>query len=334
MNYILLALTPPAIVAIIVAAIVLLILIFIFANARIVPQASEFIIERLGKYKTTWKAGFHVLVPFFEKISNKVTIKEQVIDSKPQPVITKDNVTVNIDSIVYFKVFDSVKFTYGAVDPVNALENLTTTTLRNIIGTMSLDETLTSRDNINAKMATLLDEATNKWGIDVLRVELSQIMLPQDVRESMEKQMKAERDKREAILLAEAHQESVVKRAEGDKQAKILAAEGERDAQIAKAEGEARSLFLKQQAEADALKILKEAVSEETLLELKRYEAMVAVSNGQAAKIIVPTDMMSIVKKGVVLNETVGIGNLTQAAEAAPTVIQPDPCCDKRNENL
>ena len=206
--------------------IAVLVVLFILANMKIVPQAHEYVIEFLGKYKTTWSAGFHVLIPFFERIAKKITLKEQVLDSPPQPVITKDNVTMQIDTVVYFKVFDSKLYTYGAVNPISALENLAATTLRNIVGELELDGTLTSRDTINGKMTEILDEATDQWGIKVSRVELKNIIPPKEIQMAMEKQMKAERDRRETLLQAEGHKDAAITRAEGDKQAMILAAEG------------------------------------------------------------------------------------------------------------
>ncbi|MBQ8474569.1 MAG: SPFH/Band 7/PHB domain protein, partial [Clostridia bacterium] len=235
------------IIYLLLAAIVVL----IFANIKIVPQAQEYVVEFLGKYKTTWGAGIHILIPFFDRVSKKITLKEQVMDSPPQPVITKDNVTMQIDTVVFFKVYDAKLFTYGAVNPLSALENLTATTLRNIVGELELDGTLTSRDMINGKMTEILDEATDQWGIKVNRVELKNIIPPAEIQSAMEKQMKAERDRRETLLQAEGHKAAAITRAEGDKQAMILAAEGERDARIARAEGEAKAIYLSKKAEAD-----------------------------------------------------------------------------------
>ena len=226
---------------------------------RIVPQASEHVIERLGKYCKTWDAGLHFLIPVIDRVAKRVTLKEQVLDSPPQPVITKDNVTMQIDTVVYFKVFDAMLFTYGAVNPISALSNLTATTLRNIVGELELDDTLTSRDTINGKMTEILDSATDQWGIKVNRVELKNIIPPAEIQNAMEKQMKAERDRRETLLEAEGHKAAVITRAEGDKQAMILAAEGERDARIARAEGEAKAILLAKKAEADGIAALKAA---------------------------------------------------------------------------
>ncbi len=311
----------------IIIAVVLLVL--IFANAKIVPQAHEYVIELLGKYKTTWSAGFHVKLPLIERIARRVTLKEQVLDSPPQPVITKDNVTMQIDTVIYYAVYDSKLFAYGAVNPISALSNLAATTLRNIVGELELDGTLTSRDTINAKMTSILDEATDKWGIKVNRVELKNIIPPAEIQNAMEKQMKAERDRRETLLQAEGHKAAAITRAEGDKQAMILAAEGERDARIARAEGEARAIFLSKKAEADGLRELKNAAADEAVLALKKYEALVAMADGKAAKLIIPSDAVELVKRSVVFSETAGIGATTDPApDAPPPPPAPDPCCD------
>lgn len=298
-------------------------------NLRIVPQATEYVIERLGKYYTTWSAGLRLKIPIIDRVSKRVTLKEQFLDSPPQPVITKDNVTMQIDTVVFFKVFDSKLFTYGAVNPISALENLTATTLRNIVGELELDNTLTSRDTINGKMTEILDEATDKWGIKVNRVELKNIIPPTEIQNAMEKQMKAERDRRETLLQAEGHKAAAITRAEGDKQAMILAAEGERDARIARAEGEAKAIFLAKKAEADGLAALKSAGADEAVLELKKYEALVQLADGKAAKIIIPTDAVEAVKKSVVFSETAGIGAVTSEAPETIPAKKTDACCDK-----
>lgn len=303
------------------------ILFILLCSLRIVPQATEYVIERLGKYKKTWGAGLHLLIPVIDVVAKKVTLKEQVMDSPPQPVITKDNVTMRIDTVVYFKVFDANMFTYGAVNPLSALENLTATTLRNIVGELELDDTLTSRDTINGKMTEILDEATDQWGIKVNRVELKNIIPPAEIQNAMEKQMKAERDRRETLLEAEGHKAAVITRAEGDKQAMILAAEGERDARIARAEGEAKAIFLAKKAEADGLAALKEAGADDAVLELKKYEALVQVANGKAAKIIIPTDAVEAVKKSVTFAETAGLGDTTKEAPEDKKSKKEDPCC-------
>lgn len=308
---------------------VVIAIIIIIPNIKIVPQAHEFVIEFLGKYKTTWSAGIHIKVPFIERISKKVTLQEQVLDSPPQPVITKDNVTMQIDTVIYYAIYDAKLYAYGAVNPISALSNLAATTLRNIVGELELDGTLTSRDTINGKMTSILDEATDKWGIKVSRVELKNIIPPTEIQNAMEKQMKAERDRRETMLQAEGHKAAAITRAEGDKQAMILAAEGERDAKIARAEGEARSIYLSKKAEADGLAALKEAGVDAAVLELKKYEALVAMSNGKAAKIIVPTDAVEMTKSNVVFSETTGLGDKTDPDTTRKMVEKKaDPCCE------
>ncbi len=306
-----------------------LLIYLVVANVRIVPQAHEYVIEFLGKYKKTWGAGLHIKIPFFERIAKKITLKEQVIDSPPQPVITKDNVTMQIDTVVFFKIFDAKLYSYGVVNPINALENLTATTLRNIVGELELDSTLTSRDTINGKMTAILDDATDQWGIKVTRVELKNIIPPQEIQQAMEKQMKAERDRRETLLQAEGHKAAAITRAEGDKQAMVLAAEGERDARIARAEGEAKALLLAKEAEADGIRAIIEANPNAAVIELKRYEALVNMANGRAAKIIVPTDAVEAVKKDVLFSEASGLGDSTKQSDPAPvSKKKADPCCD------
>ncbi len=312
-------------------AVVIAVLVIIFCNVRVVPQATEFVIELLGKYKTTWGAGLHVKVPFIETIVKKITLKEQVIDSPPQPVITKDNVTMQIDTVVFFNIFDANLFTYGAVNPITALENLTATTLRNIVGGMTLDDTLTSRDGINAEMTNVLDAATDKWGIKVNRVELKNIIPPKEIQNAMEKQMKAERDRRETLLQAEGHKAAAITRAEGDKQAIILAAEGERDARIARAEGEAKAIFLAKKAEADGLAALKEAAADASVLELKKYEALVKMCDGKAAKIIIPTDVVKTAEQSVLFSELTGLGDSTKSLPEEIMSKKPDPCCNEED---
>ncbi len=309
--------------------ILIVLAIILIPNVKIVPQAHEFVIENLGKYKCTWGAGIHVKIPIIERVAKRVTLKEQVLDSPPQPVITKDNVTMQIDTVIYYAVYDAKLFAYGAVNPIPALANLAATTLRNIVGELELDGTLTSRDTINAKMTSILDEATDKWGIKVNRVELKNIIPPKEIQNAMEKQMKAERERRETMLQAEGHKAASITRAEGDKQAMILAAEGERDARIARAEGEAKAIFLRKKAEADGLAALKEAGADAAVLELKKYEALVAMSDGKAAKIIVPTDAVEMTKSNVVFSETTGIGDTTAPGKDLPSPEMSDPCCDK-----
>ena len=315
---------------IIIGVVIVIVLVLIFTNIRIVPQAHEYIIELLGKYHRTWSAGLHVKIPFLSRVAKIVTLKEQVLDSPPQPVITKDNVTMQIDTVVYFRIFDSKLYTYGVVDPISALANLTATTLRNLVGELELDGTLTSRDTINGKMTTILDEATDQWGIKVSRVELKNIIPPTEIQNAMEKQMKAERDRRETLLQAEGHKAAAITRAEGDKQAMILEAEGERDARIARAEGEARAIYLAKKAEADGLRALKEAGVDEAVLELKKYEALVQMSNGKASKLIVPTDAVNAVKANVMFAETTGLGDVTPAAPEEVKEPEEDPCCNPK----
>ena len=303
-------------------------LVIIIANLKIVPQATEYVIERLGKYHATWSAGLHLKIPFIDRIAKKVTLKEQVLDSPPQPVITKDNVTMQIDTVVYYRIYDSNLYAYGAVNPISALSNLAATTLRNLVGELELDGTLTSRDTINGKMTEILDEATDQWGIKVGRVELKNIIPPAEIQNAMEKQMKAERDRRETLLQADGHKAAVIMRAEGDKQAMILAAEGERDARIARAEGEAKAIYLAKKAEADGLIALKEAGADAAVLELKRYEALVKLSNGKASKIIVPTDVVNAAKSNVMFSEVTGIGDTTPEGTTPAAPKKTDPCCD------
>ncbi len=312
-----------------IGAVLVAILVIILANIKIVPQAHEFVIELLGKYKTTWSAGIHVKIPLIERIAKRVTLKEQVLDSPPQPVITKDNVTMQIDTVIYYAVYDAKLYAYGAVNPISALSNLAATTLRNIVGELELDGTLTSRDTINAKMTEILDEATDKWGIKVNRVELKNIIPPAEIQNAMEKQMKAERDRRETLLQAEGHKAAAITRAEGDKQAMILAAEGERDARIARAEGEAKAIYLSKKAEADGLRELKNAQVDSAVLEMKKYEALVAMSNGKASKIIIPSDAVDMTKANVLFSETSGLGDTTQpASDAKAPAKKADPCCE------
>lgn len=309
----------------------LLFLLFI-SCIRIVPQAHEYVVEFFGKYRRTLSAGFHLLVPFCERVSEKITLMEQILDAPPQPVITKDNVTMQIDSVVYYRVFDSKLYAYGAVNPVSALENLTATTLRNIVGELDLDGTLTSRDVINAKMTAIIDRATDEWGIRVTRVELKNIIPPKEIRDAMEKQMKAERDRRETLLQAEGHKQAAITRAQGDKEAAILRAEGERDARIARAQGEAQEIFLKKKAEADGLRALVEAGLTPEVIELKRFETLVKVADGQASKIIIPTDVVNSVKNNTLFTEVTGLGKDTPAGSHPDPVPVKDDCCDDNAE--
>lgn len=281
---------------------------------KIVPQARAYVVEFLGAYKTTWQTGLYFKIPFFERVAKNVTLKEQVIDFPPQPVITKDNVTMQIDTVIFFQVTDPKLFTYGVENPIIAIENLTSTTLRNIIGDMELDETLTSRETINSKMVMTLDEATDPWGIKVNRVELKNIMPPAAIQESMEKQMKAERERRESILIAEGEKKSTVLVAEGkkesaileaeaEKQAAILKAEAEREKMIKEAEGEAEAILKVQRANAEGIRMLKEAGADESVLTLKSLEALANMANGNATKIIVPSNIQSIAGLATSLKE-------------------------------
>ena len=291
---------------IILLVVVALILVGLFAYLiRIVPQAKAYVVERLGAYHTTWNTGIHILVPFVDRVSNKVTLKEVVKDFAPQPVITKDNVTMQIDTVVFFQITDPKLYTYGVEHPISAIENLSATTLRNIIGEMELDATLTSRDTINAKIRVILDEATDPWGIKVNRVELKNIIPPREIQDAMEKQMKAERERREAILraegekkstilVAEGHKESAILDAEAEKQAAILRAEAQKEAMIREAEGQAEAIMKVQQANADGIRFLKEAGADEAVLTMKSLEAFEKAADGKATKIIIPSEIQGI----------------------------------------
>ena len=315
---------------ILIVVLAVLVIWLVVANIRIVPQAEAYVIERLGKYKATWNAGLHLKVPFIERVARRVTLKEQVLDFPPQPVITKDNVTMQVDSLVFMTVMEPMLYTYGINNPIVGVQNLAATTLRNIIGEMELDETLTGRDQINSKMQMVLDEATDAWGIKVTRVEIKNIQPPAEIEEVMSKQMRAERERRQTVLEAQAHQEAVVARAEGDKQAKILAAEAERDAQIALAEGRARSIELVYQAEADGLKKLRDANISETVLKLKGIEALKDVADGRATKIFMPSDLSGVVSSLGMIGESLGVGDATPVDHSprAPKALTPDDCCD------
>ena len=285
--------------------IVLIIFVVIAAlGIKIIPQSRAYVVERLGAYHRTMQTGLHYVIPFIERVANNVSLKEIVKDFAPQPVITKDNVTMQIDTVVYFQITDSKLYTYGIENPVNAIENLTATTLRNIIGELELDETLTSRDVINTKMRAILDEATDPWGIKVNRVEVKNILPPKDIQESMEKQMRAERERREAILKAEGEKKAAILIAEGEKESTILRADAEKEAKIREAQGEAEAIIKIQEATAQGLKLLKDAQIDEAVLKLKSYEAMVNVANGNATKIIVPSELQNLTTIGTTLAET------------------------------
>ena len=284
--------------------ILIVILLVIVLGVRIVPQSTAKVIERLGSYHTTMQTGVHYVIPFIDRVANDVTLKEIVKDFAPQPVITKDNVTMQIDTVVYFQITDPKLYTYGVENPVNAIENLTATTLRNIIGELELDQTLTSRDIINSKMRAILDEATDPWGIKVNRVEVKNIIPPRDIQEAMEKQMRAERERREKILQAEGEKKAAILIAEGEKESAILRADAKRETHIREAEGEAQAILKVSAAKADALKLLKSADADEAVLKLKSFDAMVEVANGNSTKIIVPSDLQNLVTAGTVLKET------------------------------
>lgn len=283
----------------------LIVLIIIAKNIVIVPQAHAYIIERLGTYQGTWNTGLHVKIPLFERIVRKVTLKEQVVDFEPQPVITKDNVTMQIDTVVYFQITDPKLYTYGIENPMAAIENLTATTLRNIIGDLELDQTLTSRDIINTKMRAILDEATDPWGIKVGRVELKNIIPPTAIRESMEKQMKAERDRREAILTAEGEKQSKILVAEGEKESMVLRAEATRLSKIKEAEGEAEALLTVQKALADSIQMLNAAAPTDPIIRLKALEAFSKAAEGKATKIIIPSEIQGLAGLAAGLKEVI-----------------------------
>ncbi len=286
---------------IIVIAIILIGL--VMPNIRIVKQATAYVIERLGGYHKTWDVGIHVKLPFVDRISKKVSLKEHIMDFEPQPVITKDNVTIKIDSVVYYQITDPKLFTYGIAQPVLAIENLTATTLRNIIGQLELDETLTSRDFINTQMRQILDEATDPWGIKVNRVEVKNIMPPHDIQEAMEKQMRAERERRESILKAEGEKRSAILVAEGNKESAILNAEADKEAQIRRAEGEAEAILKVQEAVARGVEMIKASAPDNGVIALKSLEALEKVADGQSTKLIIPSEIQSLAGLATSLKE-------------------------------
>lgn len=300
----------------VVFSILIIVLAIVAANIKVVPQSKAYVIERLGAYSTTWQTGFHVKVPFFERVAKIVSLKEQVVDFDPQPVITKDNVTMQIDTVVFFQITDPKLYTYGVERPISAIENLTATTLRNIIGELELDATLTSRDTINAKIRVILDEATDPWGIKVNRVELKNIIPPREIQDAMEKQMKAERHRREAILtaegekaskilVAEGHKESQILDAEAQKQAAILRAEAVKESKIREAEGEAEAILAVQRANAKAIELINQANPNQAVLTLKSLEAFAKAADGQATKIIIPSEIQGIAGLATSLKELV-----------------------------
>lgn len=297
-------------------ALIVIIAVTIILNIKIVPQSKAFVIERFGAYKTTWQTGLHVKIPLIERTAKIVSLKEQVVDFAPQPVITKDNVTMQIDTVVFYQITDPKLYAYGVEHPLPAIENLTATTLRNIIGELELDHTLTSRDTINAKIRGILDEATDPWGIKVNRVELKNILPPREIQDAMEKQMKAERERREAILraegekaskvlIAEAQKESQILSAEGEKQSAILRAEAVKEAKIREAEGEAQAILAVQKAQADAIRLINEAQPGKEVLTIKSLEAFAKAADGQATKIIIPSDIQSIAGLSASIKEIV-----------------------------
>ena len=277
----------------VLAILLVAILILLVRCIVIVPQSNAFVVERLGVYKTTWEAGLHLRTPFIERVARRVSLKEEAADFQPQPVITRDNVTMMIDTVVFFQVFDAKLYAYGVSRPIQAIENLSATTLRDIIGSMTLDETLTSRDTINSRITASLDESTDRWGIKVNRVELKNIEPPLEIRQAMEKQMKADREKRASILLAEGEKQAAITRAEGEKESAILRAEAVKQQRIREAEGEAQALLTVQKAQADAIRMINEAAPSQSMLALRSMEAMEKVADGQATKLIVPSDMQN-----------------------------------------
>lgn len=288
-----------------VVIVLALLIVLIVANIKIVPQSRAYVVERLGAYQATWQTGMHVKIPLLERVAKIVSLKEQVVDFAPQPVITKDNVTMQIDTVVFFQITDPKLYAYGVESPISAIENLTATTLRNIIGELELDHTLTSRDTINSKIRVILDEATDPWGIKVNRVELKNILPPPEIQDAMEKQMKAERQRREAILRAEGERESKILVAQGQKESQILAAEGEKqaailhaeavkEAKIREAEGEAQAIIAVQKAQAEGIKLLNEAKPEDKVIALRSLESFEKAADGQSTKIIIPSDIASL----------------------------------------
>ncbi len=278
----------------ILLAILFIMILLLAANVRIVPQASAYVIERLGGYDTTWGVGLHFKIPFLDRVAKKVNLKEQVVDFPPQPVITKDNVTMQIDTVVFFQITDPKMYAYGVDNPIMAIEKLTATTLRNIIGEMELDQTLTSREIINTNMRSALDVATDPWGIKVNRVELKNIIPPEAIRNAMEKQMKAERERREAILRAEGEKKSTILVAEGQKESAILEAEAEKEKRIREAEGQAEAIRVVQMANAEGIKYLRDAGADEAVLTIKKLEAFEKAANGSATKIIIPSEIQGV----------------------------------------
>ncbi len=298
--------------AIVFVIIAILVLILIIKNVIIVPQAHVYILERLGAYKDSWHTGLHLKIPFIDKVSRRISMKEKVADFAPQFVITKDNVTMQIDTVLFYQITDPVLYSYGIDNPINAIDNLSATTLRNIIGDLELDETLTSRDTINQQMRIFLDEATDPWGIKVNRVELKNIIPPQDIQASMERQMKAEREKREKILIAEGEKLSQIRIAEGEKEAAILRAEAKKEQAIREAEGEAQAILTIQKAKAEGLALIKSADADQSVIALRGLETMEKVADGKATKIIIPSELQSLATAGLTLKETMQANQETE----------------------
>ena len=286
-----------------VVALIVILLLLIVRNIRVVQQANAYVIERLGAYSTTWTVGLHIKIPFIERVAKVVTLKEQVADFLPQPVITKDNVTIQIDTVIYFQITDPKLYTYGIEQPMMAIENLTATTLRNIIGNLELDQCLTSRDIINSKMRAILDDATDPWGIKVNRVELKNIVPPREIQDAMEKQMKAERERREAILKAEGEKKAAILEAEGARESAILRADAKKQQQILEAQGEAEAILAVQKATAEGIRLINESMPSEAVLKIKALEAFAAAADGQATKIIIPSEIQSLAGLAVGLTE-------------------------------
>lgn len=334
---------PGAIVAlVIVGVIVVFVLLVILSSVRIVNQTDKYVVERLGRYLKTWDTGVHFLLPFVDKVQKKVSMKEQIYDFPPQPVITKDNVTMQIDTVVFFNVTDPKLFTYGVENPIAGIEALSATTLRNIIGDLDLDETLTSRDIINTKMRQILDEATDPWGIKVTRVEVKNILPPKDIQAAMEKQMRAEREKREKILIAEGEKTSAITIAEGNKEAAILNAEAEKQAAIKKAEAQAEAILKVKKAEADgelmvrkaeaeAIKMINEAAPSNAVLTIRSYETLAKVADGKATKLIIPSDIQKIASVAAVAMETVQQMKEQPTEEKTVTKVQEEKAIDEKD---
>ncbi|ADO83477.1 SPFH domain-containing protein [Ilyobacter polytropus] len=313
---------------------ILVIVFLIIFNVKIVPQSKAYVIERLGAYLTTWETGLNILIPFLDRISKRVSLKEQVVDFPPQPVITKDNVTIQIDSVVYYQITDPKLYTYGVENPINAIENLTATTLRNIIGEMELDTTLTSRDTINTKMRAILDEATDPWGIKVNRVELKNILPPEEIQDAMEKQMKAERGRRESILRAEGQKKSAILVAEGEKEAAILRAEAKREAYIREAEGRAEAILKTQKAKAEAIKMLNAANTTKEVLSLKAMETFEKVADGKSTKIIIPSELQSIANIATAFTEITNTKEENINKDTEEKKENEDKYTQEKNNNL